>query len=207
VNAFQPVPGSQELDAFVTKLTPSGTVIIYSSYLGGTGFEVSSGIAADNSGNAYVVGLTNSTDFPTVNPRQPQIGGITNTFVAKIFDNSTPCGEDVTNRVAVLKSSFSDFLLPSLQFQLVVVVNKSNSPIRGPITFVPDDLNNSFLVNPTTMTKCYSIGGDRDMVVRPGADNILSPGESVVLNLLFFRLDNSQRIQYRERVVSGPTSN
>jgi len=194
-------------DAFVTKLTPFGTVIVYSSYLGGSAFEDLVHVAADNGGNAYVMGLTGSTDFPTVNPRQPQNGGPTNTFVAKIFDNSTPCGEDVTNRVAVLKSSFSDFLLPSLQFQLVVVVNKSNSPIRGPITFVPDDLNNSFLVNNTAMTKCYSIAGDRDMVVRPGADNILSPGESVVLNLLFFRLDSSQRIQYGERVVSGATSN
>jgi hypothetical protein len=202
------VPGSSDgLDAFVAKLTPFGTVIVYSSYLGGSGFEDSSGIAADNTGNAYVIGLTNSTDFPTVNPRQPQIGGISNTFVAKIFDNSTPCGEDVTNRVAVLKSSFSDFLLPSLQFQVVLVVNKTNSPIRGPITFVPDDMNNSFLVNPTAMTKCYSIGGDRSMVAKPGADNVLSPGEGVTFSLLFFRLDNNQKIQYHERVVSGVLSN
>jgi hypothetical protein len=50
---------------FVTRLNPTGTALVYSTYLGGTGYENSSGIAVDSSGNAYLTGATDSTDFPT----------------------------------------------------------------------------------------------------------------------------------------------
>jgi hypothetical protein len=50
---------------FVTRLNPTGTALVYSTYLGGTALEGSSGVAVDASGNAYVTGDTDSTDFPT----------------------------------------------------------------------------------------------------------------------------------------------
>jgi uncharacterized protein (TIGR03437 family) len=50
-------------DAFVAKLSPSGTVL-YSTYLGGNGWDFAFGIAVDASGNAYVAGSTHSTNFP-----------------------------------------------------------------------------------------------------------------------------------------------
>src|SRR2546426_1112502 len=53
------------LDAFVTKLDPTGAALVYSTYLGGTVGEEGSGIAVDTAGNAYVTGQTNSPDFPT----------------------------------------------------------------------------------------------------------------------------------------------
>lgn len=52
-------------DAFVTKLNPSGSAYEYSTYLGGTSDDLGAGIALDGSGAAYVVGWTNSIDFPT----------------------------------------------------------------------------------------------------------------------------------------------
>ncbi|MDP9401780.1 MAG: SBBP repeat-containing protein [Actinomycetota bacterium] len=52
-------------DAFVTKLTPDGSGIVYSTYLGGGGFDVGHAIALDAAGRAYVAGATTSTDFPT----------------------------------------------------------------------------------------------------------------------------------------------
>jgi hypothetical protein len=55
--------GSQGQDAFVAMYT-SGNALAYATYLGGTQDEVGQGIAADSSGNAYVVGQTKSTDFP-----------------------------------------------------------------------------------------------------------------------------------------------
>jgi Calx-beta domain-containing protein/beta-propeller repeat-containing protein/carboxypeptidase family protein len=75
-NAFQPaLAQSSSGDAFVTKLNPTGSPI-YSSYLGGTGsFEAGWGIAADASGNAYVTGNTDSSNFPTVNPIQASAAG------------------------------------------------------------------------------------------------------------------------------------
>jgi len=52
-------------DAFVTKLNLSGSALVYSTFLGGTGPEFGQGIAVDTSGSAYVTGSTSSSDFPT----------------------------------------------------------------------------------------------------------------------------------------------
>ena len=74
-------------DAFVAKLNPSASgtsSLIYSSYLGGSGFDTSSGIAVDSRGNAYVTGLTYSTDFPTLNAFDSTLGGSSDAFVTKV---------------------------------------------------------------------------------------------------------------------------
>src|SRR3989442_679598 len=63
--AFQTAFGGGEADAFVTKLNPTGSALVYSTYLGGDGFDPGDGIAVDATGNAYVTGLTFSTNFPT----------------------------------------------------------------------------------------------------------------------------------------------
>jgi hypothetical protein len=53
-----------DFDAFVAKLDPTGTALVYSTYLGGNGFDRATGIALDGSGNAYVTGTTSSNNFP-----------------------------------------------------------------------------------------------------------------------------------------------
>jgi hypothetical protein len=61
------------IDAFVTKIdtTQSGaSSLLYSTYLGGEDYDQGRGIAVDGSGNAYVTGYTESTDFPTLNQYQ-----------------------------------------------------------------------------------------------------------------------------------------
>jgi hypothetical protein len=83
VNALQPTPGGN-CDAFVTKLSPSGASFAYSTYLGGSDFDMSHGIAVDLQGNAYVAGATYSTDFRTVKAYQPNAGGNGDAFVTKI---------------------------------------------------------------------------------------------------------------------------
>jgi hypothetical protein len=86
VNAFQPTyagSGSQG-DAFVTKFTPAGNALVYSSYLGGSDIDSGQGIAVNGFGDAYVAGETRSPDFPTVKPLQPAKGADYDAFVAKV---------------------------------------------------------------------------------------------------------------------------
>lgn len=52
-------------DIFVTHLNSTGSGLVYSTYLGGSSYDSASGIAIDSEGNAYVTGMSNSTDFPT----------------------------------------------------------------------------------------------------------------------------------------------
>ncbi len=55
-------------DAFVAKLNPDGSTLLYSTYLGGTNTDASLGIAVNSSGEAFVTGYTLSDDFPMVTP-------------------------------------------------------------------------------------------------------------------------------------------
>jgi hypothetical protein len=56
-------PGAM-FDCFVAKLDATGTQLLYSTFVGGSGEEMSRGIALDAEGQAYVVGITTSFDFP-----------------------------------------------------------------------------------------------------------------------------------------------
>lgn len=65
-SVYQPAHAGGNLDVFITKLTPDGRALAYSTYLGGSGGDQGFDIAVDNSGNAYVGGSTSSTNFPTM---------------------------------------------------------------------------------------------------------------------------------------------
>lgn len=64
---YPPPVNVYPLEAFVTKLGPFGTNLVYSTYLGGNGLDVGVGIAVDPTGHAYVAGYTQSSNFPTAN--------------------------------------------------------------------------------------------------------------------------------------------
>lgn len=87
--ALQPTFGGYR-DVFVTKLNPTGSALVYSTYLGGTGRDVGMAIALDIAGNVYVTGTTEAdrstpNTFPVVNAFQPTYGGgWGNAFVAKL---------------------------------------------------------------------------------------------------------------------------
>jgi Beta-propeller repeat len=73
-------------DAFVARVNPQGTALDYCGYIGGTSTDVSSGIAVDDQGNAYVTGTTRSGAFTfpvTVGPDLTYNGGVDG-FLAKI---------------------------------------------------------------------------------------------------------------------------
>src|ERR1700689_1795785 len=72
-------------DGFVAKLNSTGSALGYSPFLGGNKTDSVYGVAVDSTGNAYVTGQTESTDFPTtMNPLQAANGGGNDAFVAKL---------------------------------------------------------------------------------------------------------------------------
>ncbi|WP_295613297.1 SBBP repeat-containing protein, partial [uncultured Lamprocystis sp.] len=81
--------GGGSYDAFVAKLSANGATLVYASYLGGSHPDIGYGIAVDSAGNAYLTGYTASTDFPIRQPRQPDLNGVADAFVAKIADLPT----------------------------------------------------------------------------------------------------------------------
>jgi len=90
-NAGQDLNVGTSCDAFVTKLTPTGSGFAYSTYLGGDASDSGNGIFIDTFGNAYVAGGTNSSNFLEVDPVQAA-GGSQDAFIAKI---TVPCADGV----------------------------------------------------------------------------------------------------------------
>ena len=82
-NGFQQIYNDGGGDAFVTQIDPVAGVILYSSFLGGTGIDVATRVQVEPSGHIAVGGFTFSTDFPlTPNAAQPVYGGNGDAFVA-----------------------------------------------------------------------------------------------------------------------------
>ncbi len=71
-------------NAFALKLNAVGNSLVYSTYLGGSTYDVGTAIAVDGSGNAYIAGDTQSPSFPVSNAAQGTFGGKTDAFVAKL---------------------------------------------------------------------------------------------------------------------------
>jgi len=92
VRPFQPGPGGAATggaagsfsDAFVTKVRPDGSALVYSSYLGGADSDKGTGIAVDGQGAAYVAGNTGSTNFPVEGAVQAKKDGDFDAFVTKV---------------------------------------------------------------------------------------------------------------------------
>ena len=89
--AFQTTPNDTQI-AFVTKFNPTGTALVYSSFLGGTtgSGDIGWGIAVDSEGDAYVTGQTGDTNFPvTKGAFQTKLRGEWNGFVTKVNPTGT----------------------------------------------------------------------------------------------------------------------
>lgn len=138
-------------DVFVTMLNPGGTAVVYSTYIGGTGDDIGYGITIDSTGNAYVVGLTNSSDFPTTaGVFQSTLGGLGgfnqgDAFALKL--NST--GSTLTYST-YLGGSNNDFA------QGVAVDSSGNAYITG---FTCSDTNFP-IHNPLRTLSTCTVGGD-----------------------------------------------
>ncbi len=73
-SALQETRGGSS-DAFLCKISPTGSQLLFSTYLGGTESDHGLALALDDTGRAYLTGYTRSSDFPTVNAAQSTFGG------------------------------------------------------------------------------------------------------------------------------------
>lgn len=73
LNASQPVKNGSQRDAFIAKLSGSDGSLLFSTFFGGSRSDEIHDLTLDGSGNIYVVGYTESTDFPTLNPIQSSL--------------------------------------------------------------------------------------------------------------------------------------
>ena len=87
----QPFPGitgeRRDTNAFVTKLDPTGTEVVYSTLIGGADDEEGLGLAVDAAGNAWVTGYTQSNDLSLKHPIVTSYRGDNDTFVSKLDPN------------------------------------------------------------------------------------------------------------------------
>ncbi|MFX1532605.1 MAG: SBBP repeat-containing protein, partial [Promethearchaeota archaeon] len=89
-NAYNSTYGGNN-DVFITKLNATGNGLNFSTYLGGSADDKGLGIAIDSSGNSYITGITNSSNFPMLNGYNETYGGNDDGFVAKLWmDNIAP---------------------------------------------------------------------------------------------------------------------
>jgi len=109
-NALQPLFGGGFIDSFITKIDPTGTALVYSTYLGGNSGEHGNDIAVDATGAVYATGQTWSTDFPLGAPIQSALSGIDDAYVTKIDPTGSSflfstylggTGEDSGNSIAL----------------------------------------------------------------------------------------------------------
>jgi hypothetical protein len=71
-------------DAFVAKFDSYGRKLIYSTYLGGAGYDAAAGLAVNERGEAYIAGQAGSSDFPSKNPYQSSLSGPSDAFVTRL---------------------------------------------------------------------------------------------------------------------------
>jgi hypothetical protein len=153
-------------DAFVLKLGPTGT-LAYSTYLGGDGYDGGRGIAVNASGQAYVVGETESSNFPTKLPRQPANGGsgYADVFVTKLATNGTllfstyhgGSVDDIGTAIA---------LDPSGNAYITGSTDSSNFPVLGAKqparAWPPDAFVSKFRVSDGALLYSTYLGGDAE---------------------------------------------
>lgn len=86
VGAVQSTHGGQE-DAFLAKINPLGTQLIFSTFLGGSDSDIGLGVAVDSSGSAYVAGGTASSDFPIMRAMQSTLAGEMDALVTRVTND------------------------------------------------------------------------------------------------------------------------
>ena len=222
--AFQTAYGGGATDAFVTKLHPTGSALVYSTYLGGNRDDLGEGIAVDAAGNAYVTGFTTSTNFPTT-PGAFQTaygGGRADAFATKLNPTgSTPLvhstylggsGDDYGAGIAAdaAGNAYVTGLDTSTNFPTTQGAFRSavqREPDHGTDTFVAKIVNvEADECPPGGPGECEEAKGDGTVNHHPGVDtDRVTRGRGGAFNFLVRRPSTTHRISGWLRYVNPAT--
>ncbi len=178
-SAYQSSPGGGYA-AFVTKFDPTGTSLIFSTYISGSGIDEARALAVDSLGNAYVTGNSSSSDFPTTpGAFMTQCPGICNTpFVAKfgpegslLYSTYTGGSNSAVHGIAV--DTFGDaYITGTIASDDLPVVNAFQPTFAGTVS---TSGRNAFVqkLDPTGSQLMYStyLGGGGDHGTAIAVDN------------------------------------
>jgi uncharacterized repeat protein (TIGR01451 family) len=168
-----------DADAFVVKLDNDGSVLIYSTYLGGSTSDYGTGIATDNAGNVFVVGITFSEDFPVEDPLQnTHGGGYTDAFVARISDAPLPTptpgpnlrgSHKTASRYVVASGETLTYTIELRNSGTVTATASVTDPVPAEMNYVTGSATGGGVYDPGTRTLTWS-----NVTVGPGEDQPLS---------------------------------
>jgi hypothetical protein len=124
------------VDAYIAKLDPTGSILLYSSYLGGGDHDFANGIAVDAFGTAYVIGNTISRNFKVTNAFQPIFGGQSggtgaengDAFVARIAVPRIISAVTIGKRLFVSGENFDDGAVILINGQKQKTANDEQQP-------------------------------------------------------------------------------
>jgi protocatechuate 3,4-dioxygenase beta subunit len=128
-------------DAFVVKLVSTGDAFAYSTFLGGNGCDVGNGIAVDASGNTFIIGTTNSTDFLTTpDAFQKTLAGENDAFIVKLNGDASAAiyatlfggaNNDAGNGIVIDTNGNAIIAGSTLSANLPMTSNAFQSALRG----------------------------------------------------------------------------
>jgi hypothetical protein len=172
-------------DAFVTKFSPSGGSLIYSTILGGSAADSGSAIAIDRFGNAYVAGETESTDFPTTpGAFQPSGTDANNGFITKL----NPSGSSFAYSLLLGGGDSDSIRGLALDTQHRVYVTgftcSTNFPIKNAFQPVTNSQNCANGGGDAFVTRVNATGTDLDYSTYLGG-MISSIGNGIAVNSTF----------------------
>jgi hypothetical protein len=140
-------PTATGTHVFVSKLDPTGSANLYSTYLAGSGTDMASSLAVDSQGREYVFGTTSSSDFPVTPGALQDTAAATNQFFFSKVDptasgsnslpystfigGSSPSGGTVSGGAIAVDSAFNVYLAGGTNFTDMPVLNAFQATEQG----------------------------------------------------------------------------